>query len=110
MSLVEKLTASGGAESPGFLNDLIVQLWPNMSVAVARTIGEIAEPMFATMLPSPLNTLRFEKINLGHVPVHISNVDVHKTENEGIKLDVDIDWDGNCDIELDGKMVPKIVS
>jgi hypothetical protein len=34
---------------------------------------------------------------------------VHKTEKEGIKLDLDITWEGVCDIELDGAKVPKIV-
>lgn len=85
------------------------QLWPNICVAGARMIKGIAEPMFSTMLPSPLNTLVFEKIDLGTVPMHFSKVDVHKTENEGIKLDLDLDWDGNCDIELSGNLVPKIV-
>lgn len=107
-TLVETLTASGGAESPGFVNDLIKQLWPNMAVAVARTIKGIAEPMFATMLPSPLNSLRFLKIDLGQVPIHVENIDVHKADSEGIKLDLDLLWDGVCDIELDGNMVPKL--
>jgi hypothetical protein len=34
---------------------------------------------------------------------------VHETDNSGIKLDVDLDWDGKCDIELKGSMIPKIV-
>jgi hypothetical protein len=72
-------------------------------------IKEIAEPIFATTLPSPLNTLQFKKIDLGTVPLHFSKVDVHRTENEGIKLDLDIDWDGKSDIELDGSMLPKMV-
>src|SRR4051812_27869015 len=80
-----------------------------MSVAIARMIGDIVEPMFSTMLPAPLNGLQFEKIDLGPVPMHISNVDVHETDNSGIKLDVDLDWNGKCDIELNGKMIPKFV-
>lgn len=70
---------------------------------------EIVEPMFAKMLPGPLATLRFAKIDLGHVPMHFSAVDVHKTDNDGIKLDMDLNWEGTCDIELEGKMVPKLV-
>ncbi|KAG7287779.1 hypothetical protein NEMBOFW57_007294 [Staphylotrichum longicolle] len=108
-SIVEVLTASGGPESPGFLNDLVKQLWPNIAVAGARMIKGIAEPMFAVTLPAPLNSLVFEKIDLGTVPIHFSKVDVHKTENEGIKLDLDLDWDGECDIELNGNMIPKII-
>lgn len=94
----------------GFLNDIIRHLWPNIRVAGARMIKEIAEPMFGKMLPSPLNSLHFEKIDLGQTPIHFSNVDVHKLENEGIKLDLDLNWDGRCDIEMNGNMIPKFVS
>ncbi|KAL2264066.1 hypothetical protein VTK26DRAFT_2852 [Humicola hyalothermophila] len=107
-SIVEALTASGGPESPGFLNDLVKQLWPNITVAGARMIKDIVEPIFAKTLPAPLNTLVFEKVDLGSMPMHFSKVDVHKTENEGIKLDLDLDWDGECDIELNASMIPKI--
>ena len=72
-------------------------------------VKEIAEPMFAKMLPGPLASLKFVKIDLGRTPMKFGHVDVHKTENDGIKLDMDISWDGNCDIELDGNMIPKIV-
>ncbi|OLN81420.1 Extended synaptotagmin-2 [Colletotrichum chlorophyti] len=107
-SLVDTLTASGGTESAGFLNDIIAQLWPNINVAGCRMVKEIVEPMFASMLPGPLATLRFVKLDLGHVPMRISEVDVHKTENGGIKLDMNVTWEGKSDIELDGNMVPKI--
>ncbi|KAK5655351.1 hypothetical protein OQA88_5918 [Cercophora sp. LCS_1] len=107
-SIIETLTASGGPESPGFLNDLVKQLWPNINIAASQIIKNIAEPMFKTMLPAPLNGLVFRKIDLGVVPIHFSNVDVHKTDNNGIKLDLDVDWDGKCDIELGGNMIPKI--
>ncbi|KAJ4289981.1 hypothetical protein N0V88_006782 [Collariella sp. IMI 366227] len=108
-SLVDTLTASGGSESPGFLNDLVKQLWPNLATAIARTVKDSVDPLFATTLPSPLKSLHFVKIDLGTTPVHLENVDVHSTENNGIKLDLDLNWDGTCDIELDGDMIPKII-
>ncbi|KAI8186101.1 Extended synaptotagmin-2 [Colletotrichum sp. SAR 10_65] len=106
--LVERLKASGGTESAGFLNDIVDQLWPHINIAAGRMTKEIVEPMLASMLPGPLSTLRFSKIDLGNVPMRFSQVDVHKTDNEGIKLDMDLDWDGQCDIDLEGKMVPKL--
>lgn len=72
-------------------------------------IKEIVEPMFSSMLPGPLAGLRFSKIDLGTVPLVIAGVDVHKTDNGGIKLDMDVVWEGKSDIELDGKMLPKMV-
>ncbi|KAI1875594.1 uncharacterized protein JN550_001880 [Neoarthrinium moseri] len=106
--LVGKLTASGGTESAGFLNDIIEQLWPNINVAGCKMVKDIVEPMFASMLPGPLATLKFVKLDLGNVPMRVSKVDVHKADNDGIKLDMDVTWEGKSDIELDGKMVPKL--
>ncbi|KZL86889.1 c2 domain-containing protein [Colletotrichum incanum] len=106
--LVDKLTASGGTESAGFLNDIIEQLWPNINVAGCKMVKDIVEPMFATMLPGPLSSLKFVKLDLGHVPMRVSEVDVHKADNGGIKLDMDVTWEGKSDIELDGNMVPKL--
>lgn len=73
-------------------------------------VKEIVEPILASTLPGPLGNLRFTKLDLGHVPLKLSAVDVHKTSTGGIKLDMDVNWQSESDIELDGKMVPKIVS
>lgn len=66
--------------------------------------------MFAAMLPGPLAKLHFSKLDLGNVPLQLSRVDVNKTEYQGIKLDMDLIWDGKCDIELGGHMIPTLVS
>lgn len=73
-------------------------------------IEEIANPMFKTMLPGPLASLHFTKVDLGTVPMRISNVLATKTDTNGIKLDMNVDWDGQCDIELDANMIPSLVS
>lgn len=39
-----------------------------------------------------------------------SEVDTHKTSTGGIQLEMDVNWHSKSDIELDGSMVPKIVS
>lgn len=94
----------------GFLNDIVAQLWPNIEVAGSKMVKDIVEPMFKTMLPGPLATLHFTKIELGATPIKFSDVKVTKTAHDGIKLDLNVDWDGQCDIELDGNMMPKVVS
>jgi hypothetical protein len=73
-------------------------------------VKDIVEPMFKTMLPGPLASLHFTKIELGPTPLVLSNVKVTKTPHDGIKLDLNVDWDGQCDIQLDADMIPKIVS
>jgi hypothetical protein len=74
-------------------------------------VKEIVEPMFGQMLPGPLKGLKFVKLDLGPVPLVLSNVAVNKTaEDQGIKVDMDVDWEGKCDVELGGHMIPKLVS
>lgn len=73
-------------------------------------VKQVVEPMFKTMLPGPLSSLHFTKIDFGNVPVKFSNVTVTKTEVDGIKLDMNVDWEGKCDIELDADMMPALVS
>jgi hypothetical protein len=78
-------------------------------VAGANIAKDVVEPILASTLPGPLSSLHFVKLDFGPVPIRFSNVDVHKTTNQGIKLDLDLAWEGKCDIELDGNHVPKIV-
>ena len=78
-------------------------------MAAAQIAKDTVEPILASTLPGPLANLKFVKLDLGNVPAKFSNVDVHKTPNDGIKLDMDLNWESACDIELDGSSVPKIV-
>lgn len=92
----------------GFLNDLIAQLWPNINIAGCRMVKEIVEPMFAELLPGPLAGLHFTTIDLGPVPIQISRVDVIRTDNGGISLDMDVTWHSKSDFNLDASMIPDL--
>ncbi|KAJ4386066.1 hypothetical protein N0V93_008958 [Gnomoniopsis smithogilvyi] len=107
-SLVDTLRASEAGDSDGFLNDLVAQLWPNINVAGCRMVKEIVEPMFASMLPGPLASLHFTKLDLGPVPLKVSKVDVIRTENGGVSLGMDVSWHSKSDFQLDGQMVPEL--
>lgn len=65
--------------------------------------------MFKTMLPRPLNTLHFTKIDLGPVPLRLSNARTTKTDADGIQLDMNVEWVGKADIEMDADMFPALV-
>lgn len=92
------------------MNDIVKQLWPNINAAGSQMVKEIVEPMFKTMLPGPLATLHFTKIDLGPEPLRLSNAKTTKSEVHGIKLDLNVDWVGKADIELDADMMPALVS
>lgn len=69
--------------SAEFLNDIVKQLWPNINAAGSKMVKDIVEPMFKTMLPGPLASLHFTKIDLGPVPLRLSNAKTTRTEADG---------------------------
>mmetsp|Transcript_16921 Transcript_16921/g.36793 ORF Transcript_16921/g.36793 Transcript_16921/m.36793 type:complete len:477 (+) Transcript_16921:159-1589(+) len=91
--------ASGGPESLGWLNDIISQLWERMSIVGSDMVKESVEPSFAE-LPGPLSSLHFTNIDLGKTPIKFDRIDVHTKNEDCIKLDIDVIWDGDCDIAL----------
>jgi Ca2+-dependent lipid-binding protein len=94
----------------GFLNDIIKPLWPHIQVAGSQMIKEVVEPMFKTMLPGPLATLHFSQIDFGATPITVSKVKVRNTSHDGIELNLNVDWVGQCDFRLKGDMIPEVVS
>lgn len=97
-----------GAESVGFLNDMVAQMWDYINIGGAKLVKEIVEPIFAEMLPGPLKSLHFTKIDLGKVPITFDNIDVHSRSKDSVKLDVDMIWHGECDVELDASGLPAV--
>ncbi|CAJ1929081.1 unnamed protein product [Cylindrotheca closterium] len=87
-------------ESVNFLSDLVKRLWVHLSPAIGDTIVAAVEPMFKDMLPGPLSSLKFTKCDLGKVPLTLDNIVVHPLKNGKIQCDVDMIWDGACDINL----------
>lgn len=73
-------------------------------------IKDIVEPMFKTMLPGPLQSLHFTKIDLGSVPMKLSNATTTRTDADGVRLNLNVDWASKSDIELDANLIPGLVS
>jgi Ca2+-dependent lipid-binding protein len=107
---VAAVLMSGGTESVEFLNEIMAALQPYLRVAVSAMVKEMVEPMFKETLPGPLKTLHFVKVDLGATPFRFSAVDVHKVESgtnaDSLKFDMDVNWDGDMDVELDADLVP----
>ena len=90
------------SEHVGFLSSIMRELWPYVDAAGSQTVQEMLEPMFAEMLPGPLKSLKFVKLDLGAIPIQLDNVVVHKLADDrsSVQFDLDIIWDGECDIQL----------
>ena len=110
LSPLSAMGAANEQQCGEFLSDLIAQLWPLISAALAVKIQEKVEPRFAT-LPGPLATLRFVKIDLGTVPMRLDNVVVHELQTHPkrtLQFDMDCHWDGNCDIQLKANILGQL--
>ncbi|KAG7373474.1 C2 domain containing protein [Nitzschia inconspicua] len=89
-----------------FLSDIMNRLWPKINIAGSKLMRETMEPMFANSLPSMLKSLKFSKLDLGHVPIVIDNILVHElqihpdTGMEYIQWDWDVSWNSSSNIEL----------
>lgn len=92
------------SEHVNFLTDLIARLWPNLSPAIGETIIAAVGPLFKDLLPGPLSSLHFTKCDLGTVPMKFDNIVVHPRKKGTIQFDVDVIWDGACDIRLKAGM------
>ena len=88
------------SQGDGLLSGITAQLWSHMNVAIAKSVRESVEPMFKEMLPGPLASLHFTHLDLGTVPIHMDNVIVHEMQNDSVQFDMDIVWDGDCNIRL----------
>jgi Ca2+-dependent lipid-binding protein len=78
-----------------------------VNVAACQLIKDMVEPMFPEMLPGPLKSLHFTKLDLGGKACRFDNADVHNMdtstrgmEGDTIKLDLDVHWAGEMDIEM----------
>lgn len=85
-----------------FLTQVIAQLWEYINVAGSNMIRETIEPMLVTMTPA----ITVAKMNLGNVPLRLDNIVVHGIQNDGaVTFDMDVIWDGECDIQLKANYV-----
>lgn len=103
LAQIEGMNASGN-----FLSAVFGQMWNHLNIAVSNTIKDILEPTLKD-LPVPLH---FVRLDLGDVPIRMANMFIHrvdmmhrnaagqKEKQAGIQIDVDVVWDGNCDVML----------
>jgi Ca2+-dependent lipid-binding protein len=103
-------SATNEHQSGEMLTDILAQLWPLVSTVLAMKIKERVEPRFAT-LPGVLSSLHFVTVDLGHVPMRLDNVVVHELETDPsrmLQIDMDLHWDGNCDIQLKANVLGQL--
>jgi len=98
---VRSAAGASAKQQEGFLSDILAQFWSYINAAASQTIKESVEPEFKT-LPGPLSSLHFIKVDLGNVPIRLDNIVVHEIDKgtNTLQMDLDVHWDGNCNIQL----------
>jgi Synaptotagmin-like mitochondrial-lipid-binding domain/C2 domain len=96
-------------ESVEFLNEIMAGMQPYIRIAASQMILDIVGPIFKT-LPGPLSSLHFTKVDIGSVPFKFSNVNVDQVKSKGgvdtLSFEMDVQWDGDLDIEMDADYIP----
>jgi Ca2+-dependent lipid-binding protein len=87
-----------------FFTDILAELWCHIKIAAADKVQSKVEPYFKAM-PAPMNTCRFVKVDLGDVPMKMDNIVVHPIQNDAVQWDFDMEWDGECDIQLQADFI-----
>lgn len=96
--LTRSLRATKAGDKVSFLTEIIKQLWDYLNVAGGDTIRATLEPMLSEMTPAIFVT----KMDLGKVPIELNNIVVHQIQKEAgvLQFDMDMVWDGECDIQV----------
>uniref|UniRef100_A0A2S2QJV6 Extended synaptotagmin-2 n=1 Tax=Sipha flava TaxID=143950 RepID=A0A2S2QJV6_9HEMI len=85
-----------------WLNQILKQMWPLISVYAQNTIKKSVEPMVAESLREyKINNFAFDKLRLGSIAPKIGGVKVYdKVSRDQIMLDIDVIFASDCDISF----------
>ncbi|ESR63622.1 Synaptotagmin-4 [Citrus sinensis] len=86
-----------------WLNYQLDKLWPFINEAASELIRSNVEPILEQYRPSILASLSFSKLTLGTVAPQFTGVAIVESESgeEGITMELEMQWDGNPNIVLD---------
>lgn len=94
------VAVASSLERVGFLSDIVAQLWSHINIAGSQMIKETVEPMFKEMLPGPLASLHFTKIDLGNSPIRLDNIVVNDIKDGALQFNLDFNWITDCAINM----------
>ncbi|XP_054162400.1 extended synaptotagmin-2-like [Oppia nitens] len=90
------------SERAEWINKIVKQMWPFIDEYVKTLIKSSIEPNIKSALPDFLKSFRFERVDLGSIPLRIGSVKCYdeNTSRDEIIFDMEIIYAGNCDIQI----------
>ncbi|KAL3282639.1 hypothetical protein HHI36_005814 [Cryptolaemus montrouzieri] len=85
-------------EKAEWINDIILQLWPNVNIFLAKFVRTKLE----SKIRKKYDSFKFEEIDFGHSPPKIDGVKVYNraSTRDSILIDFDVFYDGDCEINF----------
>lgn len=89
-------------ERAEWINRIFKQMWPFLGEYVKNLLKNKVEQNIDDVMPDYCKGFRFEKIDLGTVPLRLGSVKCYdeNTSRDEIILDLELIYAGNCDIQV----------
>ncbi|KAG7984532.1 hypothetical protein I3843_04G164700 [Carya illinoinensis] len=86
-----------------WLNLHLTKIWPYVNEAASELIKASVEPVLEQYRPIILSSLKFSKFTLGTVAPQFTGVSIIENGEDGITMELEMNWDGNPNMVLDIK-------
>lgn len=88
-----------------WLNSELVKVWPYFNQAASQMMKALVEPILEQYRPAILDSLTFSKLTLGTVAPQFTGVTIVESGDNGIIMELEVQWDGNPSIILNVKTI-----
>jgi len=87
-----------------WLNQELTKIWPFVNEAASELIKTSVEPVLEPYRPIIIASLKFSKLTLGTVAPQFTGISIiENTQESGIVMELEMNWDANASIILDVK-------
>ncbi|KAL0697332.1 hypothetical protein Bca4012_053454 [Brassica carinata] len=83
-----------------WLNHHLTKIWPYVDEAASELIRASVEPVLEQYRPAVVASLTFSKLTLGTVAPQFTGVSIVEGDENGMTMELDMNWDGNPNIVL----------
>ncbi|KAM3371146.1 hypothetical protein ACQJBY_018494 [Aegilops geniculata] len=86
-----------------WLNEELNKIWPFVNEAASELIKASVEPVLEQYRPVVFAALKFSKLTLGTVAPQFTGISIIESNEEGVVMELEMNWDANPSIILDVK-------
>lgn len=86
-----------------WLNQELIKIWPFVNQAASDLIKTSVEPVLEQYRPIVIASLKFSKLTLGTVAPQFTGISIIESNDAGIVMELEMNWDANPSIILDVK-------